>query len=163
MIRAFSILSIVLLPVICARAQATIHPQAQRPRLPLILDTPHFAGLSETVLRSLLDTSETATFHRTGVFDVTYSIDGLGMLTIYYFDGKAGRFRLILSRPRSDPEDLPLMLGIDTSPLHMRESIDVKRVWDGRYANAGQTRVVVVAGAHGWQMAEVTVGSHSPR
>ncbi len=137
-----------------AQDRSAGHAEALR-----VVDVVGAAGQPEAFFQGQLGAHVLASFHYGLNYDLTYLIDG-GLLTVQFFDGKAGYFRLVLHQARASAEALPLLLGVDTALLRLTEATEVKKVWRGRLRGVAFLEVAAVTGPAGWHMAEVKLAGY---
>lgn len=126
------------------------------------LELVRYAGLSENIFDALLETSRSASFHYGSAYDVTYHLQSFGMLTVQFFEGRAGFFRLITTDGQPSAGDLLWLLGIDTDRLALVENRDVKKVWSGYLDDLGLQEVTAI-NDDGWKVATVKVAGYPHR
>ncbi len=153
-----ALLLAVLAVQLLGAAHAQDHP-LDPPRQASILDVAHAAGQPEAFFNATLGVHVLASFYYGLNYDLTYLIDG-GLLTVAFFEGRAGSFRLITRRARATAEAMPLMLGVDTAGLQLIDERDVKKVWTGRLRGVRLQEVAAVTGPDGWHMVMIKIAGY---
>lgn len=143
---------------VCAQPVQTL----DRAEGPLLedLEVVQYAGLSEKIFAALLEAAPSASFHYGTDYDVTYALRGTGLLTVKFFDGKAGFFRLVMEHALPSAEDLVWLLGIDADGLALAEERDVTKSWRG-YQDAVPLQEVTAIHDGGWKVAVVKVAGYA--
>ena len=160
----YCLLLLLALSLAAGAARAQHLALAETPDAPDLeaLELVRYAGLSETIFDALLETSRSASLHYGDAYDITYRLQSFGMLTVQFFEGKAGFFRLITAHAQPSAGDLLWHLGIDTDRLALVENRDVKKVWSGYLDDLGLQEVTAINDG-GWKVATVKVAGYPHR
>ena len=121
------------------------------------------AGQPESFFMALYGSCLVVSFYRGVDHDLTYSLDEDALITVQFFEGEAGLFRLVTRESLATAEALPSLLGLDIAQLELVEDAGVKKVWRGHIGAVAFDEVAAITGHTGWNTAVVKVAGYPHR